>query len=736
MRPATILTIALALLLSAAKAKADRVPGGARALDGRLDLRAADLTKKDVALDGRWGFVWKELLRPPCPTDTSGMPADTFVTLPASWWGLTLDDTRLPMVGWATYHITLTGLRHTPGLGVSLHDIGSAYRLWADSTVIVQKGSVGRDGWHSAGLLGLDVVPLGTPRDSVRLLLQVSNHAFPPGGILGEIRLGPYRRLHRHSVLRLGALVAVAVGLLTLGLYHVLLFVLRRKERASLWLGAFCLAVGVNGLVASAGSLWCRLSDSLVVHQVLGRIDALSLIASVPLWAAYLRHALPTVGGTARQVRMWSLGASALAVMALVPVPALWPFAYRLCFVLLSGLIVLTLIVVIRAVKLQLPYARLTAVGALAVLSGGLHDAVKAMGAATDLPYMLWPAAFIMLVLQSYMVSRRFVSSYSRAERLSGELTRKNEALQRMGELENQLAERIESETELRVWQQYLSDMLQSVDDPVCAANAAGELIFCNRAFAELADRAAEGLLGTPMASIIAGEWCASCEPSADPLRQGQAAAAKLKVIRSDGSRLQVWANCLTLGGEQECISVLVLRTQRQPRATHSQPPLTLIRELTRNRRRLQSIRNSFASITPELMREHGEALDEQLSRVDTLLGEAVSLAGVDGSATDRTALAAEVMHLAHTCWNDATGTDKIALARKSGLWKVHMNQDGFQRAQTLDRYLDASRFPTHPRWNTVIATAEFVLEHCREPSVTRERLQSRLQRLRLYAKT
>lgn len=61
--------------------------------------------------------------------------------------------------------------------------------------------------------------------------------------------------------------------------------------------------------------------------------------------------------------------------------------------------------------------------------------------------------------------------------------------------------------------------------------------------------------------------------------------------------------------------------------------------------------------------------------------------------------------------WSEETGLSPLELARQSGLWKVHMNPDGWERAKTFDRYLSNSDFPQNPRLKTIVATLAFVLE-------------------------
>lgn len=80
--------------------------------------------------------------------------------------------------------------------------------------------------------------------------------------------------------------------------------------------------------------------------------------------------------------------------------------------------------------------------------------------------------------------------------------------------------------------------------------------------------------------------------------------------------------------------------------------------------------------------------------------------------------------------WNECSGKSKFDLAKESGLWKVQVNPDGWERTQTLDKYLDYKTFPANPRWNRVLNTIDFVLMHSKQPSNLRKELETDLQKL------
>jgi len=88
-------------------------------------------------------------------------------------------------------------------------------------------------------------------------------------------------------------------------------------------------------------------------------------------------------------------------------------------------------------------------------------------------------------------------------------------------------------------------------------------------------------------------------------------------------------------------------------------------------------------------------------------------------------------MKLALDLWAEATQTTKADLARRSGQWAVYVNQDGWERTQTLDRYLALDTLPAKPRLKKVLCTVDFVLSSATAETHLRRRLETALEQLR-----
>jgi hypothetical protein len=76
--------------------------------------------------------------------------------------------------------------------------------------------------------------------------------------------------------------------------------------------------------------------------------------------------------------------------------------------------------------------------------------------------------------------------------------------------------------------------------------------------------------------------------------------------------------------------------------------------------------------------------------------------------------------------WERGSGLNRIELAERSKLWRVHID-DGRLRTRALERYLNVARLPQNPRWRDVVRTAYFVLGESRLDPQMRDDLQRRI---------
>jgi two-component system sensor histidine kinase ChiS len=75
------------------------------------------------------------------------------------------------------------------------------------------------------------------------------------------------------------------------------------------------------------------------------------------------------------------------------------------------------------------------------------------------------------------------------------------------------------------------------------------------------------------------------------------------------------------------------------------------------------------------------------------------------------------------TLRKESTNKENWDFAESSGLWKVHPDEDGWQRTEILDKCLDFGKIPKFPRWNTVIESSRFAVKEAQKRKYDSEKI-------------
>lgn len=220
---------------------------------GILDLTQVHVSKQPVKLNGEWEFYWHELLSPEDIQMRSEMDGnrDRWISIPNSWLGYRLDGQQLDGTGFATYRlvIQLSEQDRNERLALRLPTIFHAYKLWVNGELLAEVGEVGQDKSSVTPQLATKLVFFQPENDTVELVMQVANFHHKRGGITKYIELGGSDVLTVRTNLKIAAEMFITASLLVIGMYHLLLFVLRRKDRAPLYFGLFTLMFGIRSLL-------------------------------------------------------------------------------------------------------------------------------------------------------------------------------------------------------------------------------------------------------------------------------------------------------------------------------------------------------------------------------------------------------------------------------------------------------------------------------------------------------
>ncbi|MCM3174892.1 ATP-binding protein [Paenibacillus sp. MER 99-2] len=220
---------------------------------GVLDLTQVQVSTNPQKLTGEWAFYWKELLSPEDIRVRSEREGNQnhWIDIPSSWLGYPLEGQQLSGTGYATFRlvIQLSEQDRNQRLALRLPSIFHAYKLWLNGELLAEVGKVGQDKSSMTPHLETKLLFFQPENDTVELVMQVANFNHKRGGITKVIELGGSNMLTVRTNLKIAADMFITASLLVIGIYNLLLFMLRRKDKAPLYFGLFTVLFGIRSLL-------------------------------------------------------------------------------------------------------------------------------------------------------------------------------------------------------------------------------------------------------------------------------------------------------------------------------------------------------------------------------------------------------------------------------------------------------------------------------------------------------
>jgi two-component system sensor histidine kinase ChiS len=249
--PFIFVILLVSVLTIAASTKSQAGVNVPIATDGILDLTGWDFNGNTlINLDGEWEFYWKQLHDPDYFQSNRILSENRdLISLPRSWNGYEINGIPIDGMGYATFRLIV----QLPDNGVSksleLPSIYTAHKLWINGELVSSDGLVSRTAEGSEPKHFHKVIPLKQSSGTVEIIIQVSNFMHRRGGIWQPIKFGNSSDILKFRERQILIDMTLFGALLIMGLYHLVLFALRRKDRSPLYFGIFCLLVSLRVLL-------------------------------------------------------------------------------------------------------------------------------------------------------------------------------------------------------------------------------------------------------------------------------------------------------------------------------------------------------------------------------------------------------------------------------------------------------------------------------------------------------
>lgn len=392
---------------------------------GVIDLRKWDFTSDgNIKLDGEWQFFWQKTQK---AVYADNAKLSRYTVLPGPW-KKNKDNSEVLSKGYASYRLRVLLPADAYQLGFIIEGFSSAYKIWINGQLFSSNGKTGTNveneipqwlpltAYYTANKSTLDIV------------LEISNFHYHKGGPWRSIWLGEMYSIQRTTMINVALECFLAGSLLIIGLYHLGLYFLRRKDRTTLYFALFCLFVFLRSGVENERIL-IRLFPNFD-WEIQMKIIFLSIHLGIFYFASFLLHFFPNEYSS-RFVKIlknyiYLIGAIILVTPARLYSPLIIIFRLVVIFFLIH-----TMYSILKAVRNHRQSAKTILLGFLLLLVTIINDILYSM----DIIYsahLITFGLFLFIFEKSYILSIRFTGALNTNERISKSLEKKNLELKRI----------------------------------------------------------------------------------------------------------------------------------------------------------------------------------------------------------------------------------------------------------------------------------------------------------------
>ncbi len=391
-------------------------PGRPMPVKGVLDVRGWDFSRNgSLSLSGEWEFHWNAFLSYGDFRGGDQGMAPHYGAVPMTWTRYTIDKAGLPAGGYATYRLRVRTDGARVRYGLHVPNIFSAYETYVDDTRVASAGAIGKSKDEMKARVRPHIVEFDPPGPEFDIIIRVSNYHYKLAGIIEEIALGHAgdmrARWNRNALMGM----FIVGSILMIGLYHLVLFALMKRNKALLYFAVACLMIALRSFIQQDRYVLEVLPS--LSFEALFKLEFLSWQFALAAFSLFVYRLFGAE--FSRKALMAILITLALIAAVEIAAPLI---VYSQGLEAMMGVALCCLLYIFYVVFLAIVHKRSGAMGflgGLLVLIGvSINDILYGIHV-IDTVYLLPVGLFVFLFIQSYLLSSRFSESYRTTERLS-----------------------------------------------------------------------------------------------------------------------------------------------------------------------------------------------------------------------------------------------------------------------------------------------------------------------------
>ncbi len=386
-------------------------------IEGVLNLQNWNSEKDGVlSLGGEWDFYWKRFLTIQ-ELDTEAPVPDVTPIVPQVWNNYQIDDAKLPGYGYGTYLLRVVNAPVGEPLALFIPTFSTAYELYIDDQLVSANGRTGKDAKQSILWYRPRTVEFTPMSSSFTILVYVSNYVYARGGMWYTLSMGDPMQIESMNRTMINKDLLLIGALMVMAFYYLNIFLLRRKDKSSLFYVFMCLTFALRTLVYGDYIIY-RVAP-FITYRAIVIIDYMTM-CFFPVFAAFMIGELFPEECSKKILRL--IGAyTAVITLVLLFTPISF-FTGLIYLFNVTALLIgsYPIICVAKAFLRKKKDAMTVLLGALAVIMSAAHDMLYQSNRIQSSIGELVPVGlFILLLMQSFVLARRSAEAFRNVNDLS-----------------------------------------------------------------------------------------------------------------------------------------------------------------------------------------------------------------------------------------------------------------------------------------------------------------------------
>lgn len=413
------------------------------AKDGILDLSEFDLENQITSLDGEWEFypdqfleikkisldkdkfelgqefdlLLNEILNLDLPIEQKSFEKKN-IQVPGVWFSIYKKN-----FGYGTYRLVLKLPKSFPNnLVFKLPEFGTAFDFYLNGQKIASNGKVGKKREDSIPELRPILSPVIQATKEMEIIIHISNFHNRDGGLWYSTQFGKENLIKNLIEKKMYNTLFIYGSLFTMVIYHLVIFLIRFKDKSALFFSLFCLCVFFQLLVNDEKLLNQKFRDNTFL--LFNRIEYLSYYLALPFFSHFLQLVFSDDFNIRIRNLFWIISLIFSTIVLLTP-SEIYTFTTPVFHIFTFSCLCFLIYMFSKAMIQSRKGAWIIFIGTVVFFIGIINDMLYSL-TIIQTSFLFPQALLIFLFSHSILISRNFSYALNEIEQLSLNLQKIN----------------------------------------------------------------------------------------------------------------------------------------------------------------------------------------------------------------------------------------------------------------------------------------------------------------------